>query len=76
MANGIPTAFVDVGESTKDGAGEQDLTWYIIVGHNNHLDEGFLDIINALLAESNPPQVISTSYGFDTEADLSLSLTE
>ncbi|KZV66822.1 subtilisin-like protein [Peniophora sp. CONT] len=59
MANGIPTAFVDVGDNTKDGD-----------------DGGFLDIINALIAESNPPQVISTSYGFDTEADLSLSLTE
>ena len=40
------------------------------------LDEGFLDIINALLAENDPPQVISTSYGFDTEASLSFSLTE
>ncbi|KAJ7700742.1 subtilisin-like protein [Mycena rosella] len=38
-------------------------------------DEGFLDIINALIAEAAPPQVLTTSYGFDTEADLSESLT-
>jgi len=38
-------------------------------------DEGFLDIITALLAESAPPQVLTTSYGFDTEADLSEALT-
>lgn len=52
------------------------ITMHSRVGSENHLDEGFLDIITALLAESAPPQVISTSYGFDTEADLSLSLTE
>ena len=34
-----------------------------------------MDIINALIAEPNPPLVISTSYGFDTEASLSESLT-
>ena len=34
-----------------------------------------MDIINALIAETNPPLVISTSYGFDTEASLSESLT-
>lgn len=39
-------------------------------------DQGFLDIINAMLAESNPPQVLTTSYGLNTEADLSRSLTE
>ncbi|KIK63626.1 hypothetical protein GYMLUDRAFT_40692 [Collybiopsis luxurians FD-317 M1] len=38
-------------------------------------DEGFLDSINFLLAQDSPPLVFSTSYGFDTEADLSLSLT-
>ncbi|KAK7024068.1 subtilisin-like protein [Favolaschia claudopus] len=38
-------------------------------------DEGFLDIINAMLAESAPPQVLTTSYGFNTEADLSKTLT-
>ncbi|KAF7353885.1 Subtilisin-like protein [Mycena venus] len=38
-------------------------------------DEGFLDIINALLGEAAPPQVLTTSYGFNTEADLSKTLT-
>ncbi|KAJ7490986.1 subtilisin-like protein [Mycena latifolia] len=38
-------------------------------------DEGFLDIINALIAEPAPPQVLTTSYGFNTEADLSEPLT-
>ncbi|KAF9480338.1 family S53 protease-like protein [Pholiota conissans] len=40
-------------------------TTFISVGENfkdGNL-EGFLDIINALLAESNPPQVLTTSYG-------------
>ncbi|KAJ7107249.1 subtilisin-like protein [Mycena crocata] len=38
-------------------------------------DEGFLDIITALIAEDAPPQVLTTSYGFNTEASLSKSLT-
>lgn len=38
-------------------------------------DEGFLDIINALLDMEDPPLVFTTSYGFDTEASLSESLT-
>ncbi|KAJ7611774.1 family S53 protease [Roridomyces roridus] len=38
-------------------------------------DEGFLDIITALIAESAPPQVLTTSYGFNTEASLSKALT-
>ncbi|KAF7324468.1 Subtilisin-like protein [Mycena sanguinolenta] len=38
-------------------------------------DDGFLDIITALIAEAAPPQVLTTSYGFDTEASLSESLT-
>ncbi|KAJ6630336.1 subtilisin-like protein [Mycena sp. CBHHK59/15] len=38
-------------------------------------DEGFLDIINALIAEAAPPPVLTTSYGFNTEADLSKALT-
>ncbi|KAJ4467466.1 subtilisin-like protein [Lentinula edodes] len=38
-------------------------------------DDGFLDSINDLLAQSSPPLVFSTSYGFDVESDLSLSLT-
>ena len=35
-----------------------------------------MDIVTALLAENDPPQVLSTSYGFDMETDLSLSLSE
>ncbi|KAJ7718292.1 subtilisin-like protein [Mycena maculata] len=38
-------------------------------------DDGFLDIITALIAETAPPQVLTTSYGFDTEASLSEALT-
>ncbi|KAJ6554255.1 family S53 protease [Mycena capillaripes] len=38
-------------------------------------DEGFLDIITALIAETTPPQVLTTSYGLNKEADLSKSLT-
>ena len=37
--------------------------------------EGFLDIINFLLAESNPPQVLTTSYG-ENESDISRSLAK
>ena len=52
-------------------------TAFVDVGEKNQDgdDDGFLDIINALLGETNPPLVISTSYGFDTEADLAESLT-
>ncbi|KAJ8087301.1 hypothetical protein PM082_006131 [Marasmius tenuissimus] len=35
--------------------------------------DGFLDIINALNAQSAPPQVLTTSYGFD-ETDLGSTL--
>ncbi|KAF8522013.1 family S53 protease-like protein [Gautieria morchelliformis] len=35
--------------------------------------EGFLDIINALLAESSPPQVLTTSYG-NNEDEISPNL--
>ncbi|KAF8172002.1 subtilisin-like protein [Mycena galopus ATCC 62051] len=38
-------------------------------------DDGFLDIITALIAEPAPPQILTTSYGFDTEASLSETLT-
>lgn len=45
-------------------------TVFISVGERNRDGvNGFLDIINTLLGESNPPQVLSTSYGFD-EPDL------
>lgn len=39
---------------------------FISVGddYNDSID-GFLDIINFLLNETHPPQVLSTSYGFD-----------
>ncbi|KIP04581.1 hypothetical protein PHLGIDRAFT_25524 [Phlebiopsis gigantea 11061_1 CR5-6] len=35
--------------------------------------EGFLDIVNLLLGESNPPQVLTTSYG-ENESDISRAL--
>jgi tripeptidyl-peptidase-1 len=38
-------------------------------------DDGFLDSINDLLNQTSPPLVFSTSYGFDVESDLSLSLS-
>ena len=40
---------------------------FISVGDNNNDGPlfGFLDIINFLLSESNPPHVLTTSYGFD-----------
>ncbi|KAJ7119026.1 family S53 protease [Mycena epipterygia] len=44
---------------------------FISVGENN-LDgvEGFLDVMNNLIAQAAPPQVVTTSFGFD-EVDLS-----
>ncbi|CAK5270750.1 unnamed protein product [Mycena citricolor] len=50
---------------------------FVSVGTTNKdgADGGFLDIITALIAESAPPQVLTTSYGFDTEASLSKPLT-
>ena len=53
-------------------------TTFVTVGTQNQdgNDGGFLDIINALLNETSPPKVLTTSYGFDVESDLSLSLTE
>lgn len=38
-------------------------------------DQGFLDIITTLLAETSPPLVLTTSYGLDVESDLSRSLS-
>lgn len=48
---------------------------FISVGEQNHDGAlgGFLDIINALLNENHPPQVLSTSYGED-EPDISPAL--
>lgn len=42
-------------------------TTFITVGEQNQDGDlgGFLDIINALLAQDAPPLVLSTSYGFD-----------
>ena len=50
---------------------------FISVGDDFHDGElgGFLDIINFLLKEEAPPQVLTTSYG-DNEPDISLKLTE
>ncbi|EIN06456.1 family S53 protease [Punctularia strigosozonata HHB-11173 SS5] len=52
-------------------------TVFVSVGTNykDGQDQGFLDVINALIAESAPPQVFTTSYGFEKESDLSQSLT-
>ncbi|KAI0746562.1 family S53 protease [Daedaleopsis nitida] len=45
-------------------------TIFISVGDNNQDGvDGFMDIINFLLGQSNPPQVLTTSYGFN-EPDL------
>ncbi|KAF8952094.1 family S53 protease-like protein [Flammula alnicola] len=40
-------------------------TTFISVGNNfqDGVLEGFLDIMNSLLADTNPPQVLTTSYG-------------
>ena len=42
-------------------------TTFITVGDKNQDGglEGFLDIINSLLKEDNPPLVLTTSFGFD-----------
>ncbi|KAI0356281.1 family S53 protease [Trametes cingulata] len=49
-------------------------TVFISVGERNRDGvNGFLDIINTLISESNAPQVLSTSYGFD-EPDLPTNL--
>ncbi|KAE9406774.1 family S53 protease [Gymnopus androsaceus JB14] len=47
------------------------------IGNDFHdgADEGFLDSITDLLNQTSPPLVFSTSYGFDVESDLSLSLS-
>ncbi|KAJ3771213.1 subtilisin-like protein [Lentinula raphanica] len=53
-------------------------TTFVDIGNDNHDgdDGGFLDIINDLLAEPNPPLVLTTSYGVAAdESGLSKSLT-
>ncbi|OSC98853.1 family S53 protease [Trametes coccinea BRFM310] len=50
---------------------------FISVGDNNQDGDlsGFLDIIEFLLSETNQPQVLSTSYGFN-EGDLGAALEQ
>jgi len=49
-------------------------TTFISVGANNKDGiDGFLDIIQALIGEAKPPQVLTTSYGFD-EPDLTAAM--
>ncbi|KZV71302.1 subtilisin-like protein [Peniophora sp. CONT] len=49
-------------------------TVFISVGENNRDGiDGFQDIITTLLAENNPPKVLTTSYGFN-EPDLTTTL--
>jgi tripeptidyl-peptidase-1 len=49
-------------------------TFFISVGDSSTDGvDGFLDIINFLNGESRPPQVLTTSYGFD-ERDLGATL--
>ena len=52
-------------------------TFFISVGEDFHDGalEGFLDIINFLLDESNPPQVLTTSYG-ENESSISRALAK
>ena len=42
-------------------------TTFITVGNDNQDGDlgGFLDIINTLLKQDNPPLVLTTSFGFD-----------
>ncbi|KAJ4488455.1 subtilisin-like protein [Lentinula aciculospora] len=42
---------------------------------NDGPDDGYLDSLNDLISQTSPPLVFSTSYGFDEESALSLSLT-
>ena len=49
---------------------------FISVGDNNEDGvDGFLDIINFLIAETTPPTVLTTSYGFN-EPDLPTSIAK
>jgi len=50
---------------------------FISVGEDNQDGDlgGFLDIINYLLDEDSPPQVLTTSYG-DNEADIPISMAD
>lgn len=50
---------------------------FVSVGVQNQdgADSGYLDIINAMLNETSPPAVLTSSYGFDVESALSRSLS-
>ena len=49
---------------------------FVSVGENNSDGiDGFLDIINFLIAMKTPPTVLTTSYGFD-EPDLPSNLAK
>ncbi|KAJ6473797.1 family S53 protease [Mycena sanguinolenta] len=50
---------------------------FISVGNQTQdgADGGYMDIITALIAEDAPPQVLTTSYGFENETSLSQALT-
>ncbi|KAI0923099.1 hypothetical protein AcV5_009919 [Taiwanofungus camphoratus] len=50
---------------------------FISVGESNNDGDlsGFLDIINYLLNEDSPPQVLTTSYG-EVESEISISLAD
>ncbi|KIJ29336.1 hypothetical protein M422DRAFT_188615 [Sphaerobolus stellatus SS14] len=50
---------------TTGVAGGVPVTFITVGSSNTDGIDGFLDIINALIAETSPPQVLSTSYGFD-----------
>lgn len=51
-------------------------TTFISVGDNNRDGlNGFIDMANTLNGESNPPKVLTTSYGFN-EPDLPTSLAK
>ena len=46
-------------------AGGVPVTFISVGPNNNDGIDGFLDIINFLIGETTPPQVLSTSYGFN-----------
>jgi tripeptidyl-peptidase-1 len=46
-------------------AGGLPVTFFSVGSLNSDGINGFLDIIDTLIAERSPPQVLSTSYSFD-----------
>lgn len=64
VATGVPTFFISVGNNFQDGALEgQSPRPSLPSPQCSPPLLGFLDIINFLLGESSPPQVLTTSYG-------------